>query len=60
MVEREPTQVAIAKYFDTTPQTIVNWKYSEREGVRLRVKAMTDYYKKIKREKDENVCIRKL
>ena len=51
MIEREPTQEAIAKFFDTTPQTIVNWKYSEREGVRLRVKAMTEYYKKIKMKK---------
>lgn len=47
----KPTDKNIAKFYDTTPQTLFNWKTSDKQGVRDRYKALKAYF--IEQTKDK-------
>ena len=45
------TDKNIAKFYDTTPQTLYNWKTSDKQGVRERYEALKNYF--IEQTKDK-------
>ena len=47
----KPTDKNIAKFYDTTPQTLYNWKTSDKQGVRERYEALKNYF--IEQTKDK-------
>lgn len=47
----KPTDKNIAKFYDTTPQTLYNWKTSDKQGTRERYEALKNYF--IEQAKDK-------
>ena len=41
-----PKQTEMAKFYETTPQTLYNWRARGNEGQKRRYCAMKEYYEK--------------